>query len=104
MSDRTRVVSSTDAPFLQDVVVGPHRFAVDEPVADGGGDAGPSPYDLLLAALGTCTSMTLKLFARKRRWPLERVVVTLAHERLHAEDCAECESGVRRVERIERRI
>lgn len=104
MSDRALVVTSGDAAFLQHVEAGPHRFDADEPVADGGGEAGPNPYDLLLAALGTCTSMTLKLYARKRRWPLERVVVTLAHERLYAEDCAECEGGKRRVERIDRRI
>ena len=97
-------VTSTSLPFEQVVVAGQHRFIADEPVAVGGADSGPDPYDLLLAALGTCTSMTLKMYARRKDWPLQRVVVSLAHGRLHAEDCADCEGGKRRVEEIRRRI
>jgi putative redox protein len=104
MPSRAVSVRSTEHPFQQRVEVGPHAFDADEPISDGGADAGPNPYDLLLAALGTCTSMTLKLFARKRGWPLESVQVVLTHERLHVEDCADCEGGKRRVERIDRRI
>ncbi|HET7845567.1 MAG TPA: OsmC family protein [Xanthomonadales bacterium] len=104
MPTRTVVVRSTEHPFQQRVEAGPHGFDVDEPIADGGGEAGPNPYDLLLAALGTCTSMTLKMYARRRGLPLESVAVALSHERLHVEDCAECEGGKRRVERIDRRI
>jgi len=97
-------VTSTSLPFEQVVVAGPHRLVADEPVTAGGADAGPDPYDLLLAALGTCTSMTLRMYARRKDWPLQRVVVSLSHGRLHAEDCADCEGGKRRVEEISRRI
>jgi putative redox protein len=104
MADHEVVVTSTAAPFEQVITAGPHRLIGDEPVAAGGGDAGPNPYDLLLAALGTCTSMTVRLYARRKQWPLERVDVRLTHARVHAEDCADCEGGKRRLERIERRI
>jgi len=104
MASRTVTVRSVDASFLQAVEAGPHRWQADEPSEDGGTDAGPNPYDLLLAALGTCTSMTIGMYARRRSLPLERVTVELAHERLHVEDCAECEGGKRRVERIDRRL
>ena len=69
-----------------------HRLASDEPRLVGGGDTGPNPYDLLLSALGACTSMTVSLYARRKRWPLEAVTVTLRHARIHATDCAECET------------
>lgn len=104
MADREVVVSSTAAPFEQVITAGAHRLIGDEPVASGGGDAGPNPYDLLLAALGSCTSMTVMLYARRKQWPLERVAVRLTHARVHAEDCADCEGGKRRLERIERRL
>ena len=97
-------VTSTSLPFEQVVVAGAHRLIADEPVAAGGADLGPDPYGLLLAALGTCTSMTLKMYARRKDWPLQRVVVTLSHDRLHAEDCKDCDGGKRRVEEIRRRI
>ena len=75
----------------------------DEPIAAGGDDAGPDPYTLLLAALGSCISMTLMLYARRKGWPLRRVSVRLRQQRLHAKDCAECtsdpESFVHRIER-----
>jgi putative redox protein len=104
MAERAIVVTSTPAPFEQRITAGAHRLVSDEPVTSGGGDAGPNPYDLLLAALGSCTSMTITLYARRKHWPLERVDVRLTHARVHAEDCADCEGGRRRLERIERRI
>ena len=97
-------VTSTGAAFEQRVDAGPHRFRSDEPASAGGADAGPGPYDLLLAALGSCTAMTIGLYARHKRWPLERVTVRLAHSREHARDCADCEEKPARIERIERRI
>ena len=101
---REVVVTSTGAAFEQRIEAGPHRFRADEPTAVGGADAGPGPYDLLLAALGSCTAMTIGLYARRKRWPLERVTVRLAHTREHAKDCADCEEKPVRIERIERRI
>jgi uncharacterized OsmC-like protein len=67
-----------------------HSFITDEPVAAGGEDAGPDPYTLLLAALGSCMSMTVTLYARKKQWPLEQVTVRLKQNRIHAKDCQEC--------------
>src|ERR1044071_8748540 len=67
-----------------------HSFVTDEPVAAGGDDAGPDPYTLVLAALGSCISMTTTLYARRKAWPLERVTVRLEQQRIHADDCVEC--------------
>jgi putative redox protein len=88
----------------QQVTAGNHRFLSDEPVAVGGGDTGPGPYDFLLAALGACTSMTLRLYAERKQLPLERVRVTLRHRRVHVEDCAGCEGKDTRLEVIDREI
>jgi putative redox protein len=74
----------------------------DEPRKLGGDDTGPTPYDLLLAALGACTSMTLRLYADRKGWPLQDVRVDLRHAKIHAEDCATCETQVGKVDRIER--
>ncbi len=90
--------------FQQSVTIGPHRLTADEPSAAGGDDTGPGPYDFLLAALGACTSMTLRLYADRKTLPLDRVAVTLRHSRIHAEDCAECETKAGMIDRIEREI
>lgn len=78
-------------------------FITDEPIAAGGEDAGPNPYSLLLAALGSCISMTTKLYARRKGWPLEQVTVRLRQKRIHAKDCEECsqdkDAFVHRIER-----
>ena len=76
----------------------------DEPVAAGGEDSGPGPYDFLLAGLGACTSMTMRLYADRKSLPLERVTVTLKHSKIHAEDCAECETKAGMLDQIERVI
>ena len=86
------VVRGAADGFAQEIVAGPHRFHSDEPASVGGTDTGPTPYDLLLAALGSCTSMTVAMYARRKKWPLERVTVHLRHSRVHAEDCATCET------------
>ncbi len=90
--------------FQQEVRAGRHRFLADEPESFGGLDSGPSPYDLLLASLGACTAMTVRLYADRKRWPLEGVRVDLDHAKVHAEDCESCETKEGRIDRIERRI
>ena len=95
------IVHGTAAGFAQKIEVGSHRLDADEPVSFGGADSGPSPYDLLLAALGACTSMTIGLYARKRSWPLEKITVSLRHSKIHARDCDDCETKEGRIDRIE---
>lgn len=95
------IVTGAAAGYAQDVTLGSHRFRADEPVAMGGGDEGPNPYELLLAALGTCTSMTVGWYARHNKLPLERVTVRLKHERIHAKDCADCETKAGKIDEIQ---
>jgi uncharacterized OsmC-like protein len=90
--------------FQQEIVSGRHHLIADEPKDAGGLGSGPGPYDLLLAALGTCTSMTLRLYADRKKLPLTRVQVRLRHARIYATDCAECETKEGMIDRIERVI
>ena len=90
--------------FTQDVVAGRHRLIADEPRNFGGNDEGPGPYDYLMAGLGACTSMTIRLYAERKSWPLEGIAVTLSHDKIHAEDCAHCETKAGRLDRMTRRI
>lgn len=90
--------------FVQEITAGAHRLRSDEPASMGGTDRGPTPYDLLLAALGSCTSMTVAMYARRKQWPLERVTVRLRHSRVHAKDCAACETSDARLTVIDRDI
>ncbi len=90
--------------FLQEVTLGKHHLLADEPTSVGGFDAGPGPYDLLLAGLGACTSMTVRMYAEHRKIPLAGVSVTLSHDRIHAEDCSDCETRSGRIDRIQRRV
>jgi uncharacterized OsmC-like protein len=101
---RTVVVNSGPSRFGQNISVGPHRLRADEPPDVGGNDEGPNPYELLLAALGTCTGMTVRLYAERKQWPLKGVEVRLAHSRIHAEDCAECETKQGMLDRIDAEI
>jgi uncharacterized OsmC-like protein/alpha/beta superfamily hydrolase len=102
---REVVVSETRAgKFQQTVAIGPHHLIADEPLAAGGDDTGPGPYDLVLAGLGACTSMTMRLYADRKALPLERVTVTLRHSKIHAEDCAECETKAGMIDQMERVI
>jgi uncharacterized OsmC-like protein len=98
------VVRGSAAGFAQEIFAGLHRLSADEPQAAGGTDMGPSPYDLLLAALGSCTSMTVAMYARRKGWPLEQVTVRLRHSKIYASDCAECETKEGKIDRIERDI
>jgi putative redox protein len=87
---REVVVTEVGSGFAQRIEAGGHVLAADEPVSAGGTDTGPDPYALLLAAVGACTSMTIRLYARRKAWPLERVAVRLRHERVYAKDCEDC--------------
>jgi putative redox protein len=98
------VVRGSAAAFAQEIHMGPHRIRADEPASAGGTDTGPSPYDLLLAALGACTSMTMGMYAWRKGWPLEEITVHLRHSKIHATDCAECETKEGMLDRIERDI
>jgi uncharacterized OsmC-like protein len=90
--------------FQQEIISGRHHLIADEPQDAGGLGSGPGPYDLLLASLGACTSMTLRLYADHEQLPLERVSVRLRHSRVYANDCAECETKEGMLDRIERVI
>ena len=103
-SPREVTVTETEVRLRQRIEVGRHVLVSDEPREAGGTDAGPDPYGLLLAALGSCTSMTLRLYADRKKWPLEGIVVRLSHERTYARDCENCETGDGRIDRILRSI
>jgi uncharacterized OsmC-like protein/alpha-beta hydrolase superfamily lysophospholipase len=100
---RTVTVTETGGgKFQQSIAIGQHRLIADEPIAAGGLDSGPGPYDFLLAALGACTSMTLRLYADHKQLPLARTSVTLSHSKIHAQDCEECETKEGKIDRIDR--
>jgi putative redox protein len=86
------------------ISVGKHRLLADEPVSAGGLDTGPGPYDFLLAGLGACTSMTMRLYADRKAIPLERTTVALKHNRIYAKDCEECDTKEGMISQIERVI
>jgi putative redox protein len=102
VAGRVVVQETREGKFTQLVAVGPHVLRADEPVDVGGLASGPSPYDLVLAGLGACTAMTIRMYADLKGLPLERVTVELRHDKIHAQDCAECESRDGKVDRIER--
>jgi putative redox protein len=94
------VVQGPPEGLQQHIVAGPHVLTADEPERLGGTDTGPTPYDLLMASLGSCISMTLRLYARRKQWPLKDVEVRLFHDRIHARDCADCETKEGRVDQV----
>ena len=98
------VIVRSSGSFRSDVIAGKHQFAADEPAAAGGTDSGPSPYDLLSAALATCTSMTLTFLAKRDNIPLEGVEVSVANDRMHAKDCADCLTTSGYIHRFDVRI
>jgi putative redox protein len=101
---RNVAVDSTPAKYLQKISVGSHLIEADEPRDLGGNDAGPNPYELLLGALGACTSITVRMYAERKQWPLERVHVGLSYAKVHVDDCANCETEVRLIDQIEMEI
>ena len=103
-AEGTVIVTETGTgTYTQEIIAGQHRLTADEPrpVSD---DAGPTPYDLLLAGLGACTSMTVRMYADRKGWPLEQVRVALRHSRIHAKDCADCETTIGWIAQIDREI
>lgn len=107
MAERTEphvVVVGDSKGFTQKVQAGKHQLITDEPTSYGGTDSGASPYDLILAALGSCTSMTVGLYARKRGWSVDKITVSLWHSKIHAKDCDDCLTKDGRIDRIEMEI
>lgn len=101
---RSVVVNAGLSGYTQSISVGPHLLHSDEPHEFGGNDDGPNPYELLLAALGACTSMTVRMYAERKQWPLHGVQVRLAHSRIHAEDCTTCDTTQGMLDRIDAEI
>ena len=105
LTGRDRVVVRTgDVKFTTEIKTRDHSLVADEPVDKGGQNEGPTAYDLLLAALGSCTSITLRMYAEHKQWDLGEITVRLRHEKIHAEDCRDCEKKTGRIDRIEREI
>jgi uncharacterized OsmC-like protein len=102
--DGVLVTESDARPYGQRIVAGGHELLADEPGEIGGADTGPTPYDLLLAGLGACTSMTVRMYADRKGWPLRQVSVRLRHQRIHAKDCAVCETEIGFLDHIEREV
>src|SRR6201996_441345 len=98
------VQETRNSRFQQAITIGPHHLIADEPGGVGGNDSGPGPYDLVLAGLGACTSMTMRMYAERKSMPLDRVTVTLSHNKIHAEDCAECETKEGMLDQFDRVI
>jgi putative redox protein len=98
------VTGAGEGTFPQLISAHGHKLRADEPVEVGGSDSGPGPYDFLLAGLGACTAMTLRMYAERKKWPLENARVTLRHGKVHAEDCAGCENKPAMLDRMERII
>lgn len=96
------VVEAGSGKFTQTIRTGKHRLIADEPEQLGGNDLGPGPYDYMLAGLGACTSMTVRMYAERKGWPLQNVAVHLTHEKVHAEDCADCETKSGKLDEINR--
>ena len=99
-----RVVVETGSSYTSEIWAQGHALVADEPKRLGGNDAGPTPYDLVLAGLGACTGITLRMYASRKEWPLEGVLVGLEHQKVHIEDCADCDDEDARVDEVERRI
>ena len=101
---RAVTVSGGSSSLRQLISVGRHQWIADEPKASGGHDEGPDPYELLLSALGSCTNITLRMYADRKGWPLREIRVFLTHSRNYAKDCVNCEQPAEMLDRIERRI
>jgi putative redox protein len=104
LRDVVVVTESGARPYGQRITAGGHQLIADEPAAIGGADSGPTPYDLLLAGLGACTAITVRMYADRKGWPLRQTTVRLRHQRIHAKDCASCETTLGQLDQIEREL
>ena len=104
LTDNRVMVRTGRKGYQTEIIANGHRLLADEPIAVGGADTGPPPYDYLVAALGACTGMTLRMYADRHEWPLESAVVRLKHQKIHATDCQECETRSGKIDTIEREI
>ncbi|MGV8075301.1 MAG: alpha/beta fold hydrolase [Syntrophobacteraceae bacterium] len=104
LEDNRIVVRTGKKGYQTEIIANGHRLIADEPIAVGGANTGPTPYDYLVTALGSCTAMTLRMYADQKGWPLDEVVVRLKHGKIHAQDCEQCESKMGKIDFIEREI
>lgn len=102
--DAEVIVHGDGVAFAQEIFAGSHKLAADEPVSAGGMGTGPGPYEFLLAALGSCTSITVTMYARRKGWPLTDVTVWLRHSKVYASDCADCDSREAIIDQISRDV
>src|SRR5499426_3126683 len=101
LEEGTVIVHGRSEGFAQQIAVGRHRLTSDEPASAGGTDTGPDPYGFLLAALGSCMSITVAMYAQRKQWPLDGITVRLQHSKVHATDCAQCETTPSLLDRID---
>ena len=104
MSDNRIVARTGKTGFRTEIMANGHSLVADEPILAGGANSGPTPYDLLVSALGACTGMTLRMYADHKKLPLDAVIVRLRHQKIHAEDCQDCEDPKSKIDFIEREI
>lgn len=102
--EHDRVMACAETRLRTEVTANGYALVADEPVRMGGTEAEPTPYDNLLAALGACTAITVRMYADRKQWPLESVTVRLTHRKIHAKDCEDCESRNGKLDRIERQL
>jgi putative redox protein len=103
-ADNRVVVRTGRIGYRTEIIANGHSLIADEPIALGGSDTGPSPYDYLVAALGACTSITLRMYADRKQWPLDSIQVNMKHRKIHAKDCEECETREGKIDHIEREV
>ena len=104
LADNRVVVRTGEIGFQTQIIANDHHLIADEPIAAGGANTGPTPYEFLVAGLGACTSMTIRMYADRKNWPVEGVVVRLKHRKVHREDCQDCEVKNRKLDLIEREV
>lgn len=100
----TVVSENSEGKYTLDILTGGHKILADEPISKGGTDLGPSPYDLLLSSLGSCTAITIRMYANMKKIPLKNISVTLSHKKIYVDDCKTCDGGEGMIDLINREI